>query len=252
MKKILLLLCLVLSPFARLSAESLEQLNALADSAYKAEQYDEAVALYSQVADSVRSAAVYYNLGCAYYRVDDIAHSILWLERALQLDASDEDIRFNLEFVRGKTIDRITPRHEMFFVSFYRSLVNSMSLNGWGVFSLTCFVVMLLALLIFIYSRPMLWRKVGFACSILFFLLTILGNVCGYQQQYYNAHRSSGVITASSVSVKSTPSDSGNDLFVLHEGTTVEIQDDTMNEWCEVRIADGKVGWLRKSTMETI
>lgn len=252
MKKLVIIILAVFLSICTSDAKSLAQLNAEADSAYVAERYEDAVALYSQVADSVQNASVFYNLGCAYYRTDDIAHAILWFERALQLDPGNEDIRFNLEFARGNTIDRITPRHEFFLVSVYRSMVLMMSLNQWAYVSLGCFVVALLFLLLFLYSRQLIWRKVGFFASIVFVLLTLLGNVCAFQQRYFAAHRTGGVVVVPSVSVKSTPAASGNDLFVLHEGTTVELQDASMRDWCEVRIADGKVGWLPKSSIEVI
>ena len=95
-------------------------------------------------------------------------------------------------------------------------------------------------------------RKTGFYSFIVFFLLVILGNVCGYQQRYYAQNRNSGIIMSSAVTVKSTPAENGNDLFVIHEGTKVEIQDSTLKEWCEIKIADGKVGWIRKDVMEVI
>lgn len=252
MKKLVIIILAVVLPVCACDAKTLVQLNAEADSAYVAERYEDAVALYSQVADSVQNASVFYNLGCAYYRADDIAHAILWFERALQLDPGNEDIRFNLEFARGNTIDRITPRHEFFLVSVYRSMVLMMSLNQWAYVSLACFVVALLFLLLFLYSRRLLWRKFGFFASVIFLLLTVLGNVCAFQQRYFAEHRTGGVVVAPSVSVKSTPATSGNDLFVLHEGTTVELQDASMRDWCEVRIADGKVGWLPKSSIEVI
>lgn len=253
MKKILSLFFLLAVAFVLpAQSQSLQEISQRADSAYQAEDFNEAVTLYSQLADSVTNATIYYNLGCAYYRTDDVAHAILWLERALQLEPGNEDIRFNLEFVRDNTIDRITPRHEMFFISFWRSIVQMMSLDQWAMTCLACFVAALLLLLLFIYAHNLTVRKIAFALCIVFSLVTLVGNVCAFQQRYYAQHRNSGVITAPSVSVKSTPSDSGNDLFVIHEGTTIEVQDSSMKEWCEIRIADGKVGWIRKSTFERI
>ena len=85
-----------------------------------------------------------------------------------------------------------------------------------------------------------------------FLLLTVLGNVCAFAQRNFAANRHSAIIMAPSVTVRSTPSESGNELFVLHEGTRVEIRDDSMKDWCEVQIADGKVGWVARKVMETI
>lgn len=223
-----------------------------ADSAFAQEKYDEAAEMYRNVYDATESSQVCYNLGCSYYRLDSIAKSVLWFERALLLDCGNEDIRFNLELARSKTIDKITPVHEIFFLSLYRSIVNMMNLHGWAVVCIVCFCLALIGLALFFFSDKMALRKTGFYSFIVFFLLVILGNVCGYQQRYYAQNRNSGIIMSSAVTVKSTPAENGNDLFVIHEGTKVEIQDSTLKEWCEIKIADGKVGWIRKDVMEVI
>ena len=244
-----LLFCLL--PFMAHSTE-LDDLKQQADSAYAHEEYEEAVKIYSQLADTLRDANVYYNLGCAYYRMDDMAHSVLWFERAARLNPSDKDIRFNLDMARGKTIDRITPRHEMFFVSVFNTMVQWFNLRQWAFICIGIFVLALLSLSLFLYSGRYGLRKAGFYLAIVMLLLAVLGNVCAFRQKHILEERSSAIIVASSVTVKSTPSQSGNELFVLHEGTRVEIRDNTMKDWCEVQIADGKVGWIERNVMEVI
>jgi uncharacterized protein YgiM (DUF1202 family) len=98
----------------------------------------------------------------------------------------------------------------------------------------------------------MMLRKTGFFSAVLFVVLTIMANVFAYQQLKYAESSMKGVIMDTSVTVKSTPSESGNDLFVIHEGTCVEIQDDSMKEWAQVRLSDGKMGWIEKKTFERI
>jgi len=252
MKKYLfIIIALVQSNFGA-SAVDLSELKIQADSAYAREEYETAQQKYQLVADSVQDASICYNLGCCYYRMDDMARAVLWFERAYLLNPGDSDIRFNLDMARSKTIDRITPRHEMFFVSWYRWLTNVMSLQQWAVTCLVLFFALLISLSVFFFARGYNWRKMGFYLSILFLVLVILGNVCAFQQKSYLRNRHDGIIITSAVTVKSTPSESGNDLFVLHEGTKVHISDNEMKEWCEVEIADGKTGWIQKKDMEII
>lgn len=253
MKHLIISLVLLLSSALSLSAQNeFSGLAQQADSAYIQEDFAQAIDSYLKLTEQTQDANLYYNLAGAYFRSDSLARAILWYERALQLEPGNEDIRFNLEFTRSRTIDRITPRHEMFFISFWRSLVFSMSLDSWASWGLWCFSLMIISLLCFLYLRSMLLRKICFATMILFFFLAVMANVCGYSQNYITDHRTGAVIMASSVTLKSTPSDSGNDLFILHEGTTVTIQDNSMKEWAEVKIADGKVGWMPKSALEII
>ncbi len=250
-KNIFLLMFLLLSVHSYAN-ENVQMLKAEADSAYVQEKYEQAAELYSQIAENGYDATLCYNLGCTYYRLNELAKSILWLERAILLEPDDNDIRYNLGLVRAKTIDRITPRHEMFFFPLYRSIVNMLSLHKWAIVALTCFVLFLVALSFYFFTNKIALRKVGFFSSFVFFLLVVFANIFAFQQRSYSEHRTKGVIMTTSVNVKSTPSESGNELFVIHEGTCFDIEDDTMKEWAQIRIADGKVGWIEKKTFERI
>ena len=252
MKKIIIIFSVLLYASISAGAQELSQLKVEADSAYAREEYEEAQQKYQLVADSIQDASVYYNLGCCYYRMDDMARAVLWFERAYLMNPGDRDIRFNLDMARSKTIDRITPRHEMFFVSWYRWLTNIMSLQQWAVTCIILFLLALVSLSVFFFSRSYSMRKLGFYLTFVFLLLTVLGNVCAFQQRSYLRNRNAAIIISSAVTVKSTPSDSGNDLFVLHEGTKVSISDNEMKEWCEVEVADGKTGWIQKKDLEVI
>ncbi len=252
MKKIIIIFSVLLYAGISAGAQELSQLKVEADSAYAREEYEEAQQKYQLVADSIQDASVYYNLGCCYYRMDDMARAVLWFERAYLMNPGDRDIRFNLDMARSKTIDHITPRHEMFFVSWYRWLTNIMSLQQWAVTCIILFLLALVSLSVFFFSRSYSMRKLGFYLTFVFLLLTVLGNVCAFQQRSYLRNRNAAIIISSAVTVKSTPSDSGNDLFVLHEGTKVSISDNEMKEWCEVEVADGKTGWIQKKDLEVI
>lgn len=224
----------------------------LADSAYINEKFKEAVKLYSNIEDKERSLEVCYNLGCCYYRLDNMAKSILWFERALVLNPGDNDVRANLELARTKTIDKIIPQHEFILLSAFNTMVNVMSLQAWSYVSIALFILFLVFLALFFFSHTLVLRKTGFFLSILMLLLSIMGNVCAFQQKSMAMNRNKGIIMSPAVTVKSTPSESGNDLFVIHEGTRVEVTDNSLKEWCEVKIADGKIGWIQKKTFELI
>ena len=237
-----------LSSFAATPAET----KTLADSAYVQGDYENAVKLYGKLAKQNPNAEVYYNLGCAYYRLDDLAHSVLWFERALKLDPSNKDVLFNLELARTKTIDKIIPQHEFILFTYFRSMTNWFSLRTWTIVGLLSFVIMLFCLLLFWGSDSLLVRKLAFSSAVLLLLVSVLSNVCALQQKNFKQVHTSGIITIPAVTVKSTPADNGNDLFVLHEGSKVEILDSSLKEWCEVTIADGKQGWIPKKSFDLI
>ena len=247
------ILFLILSVFALLTnAASPAEMKTLADSAYARADYETAVKLYGKLAEQNMTADVCYNLGCAYYRVEDIVHSVLWFERALKLNPSDKEVLFNLEMARAKTIDKIIPQHEFILFTYFHQVTNWFSLRTWTTLALFGFVLMLVCLLVFWASDSISVRKLTFSLAVILLLLTVLSNVCALKQKDFKHTHTSGIITAPAVTVKSTPADNGNDLFVLHEGSKVEILDSSLKEWCEVSIEDGKVGWISKKSFDLI
>ena len=238
--------------FSGAAAQPAAPLKAAADSAYVQGNYRQAVALYDSLLTQGESAELYYNLGNAYYRLDDITHAVLNYERALRLAPGDADVRFNLQMARSKTIDKIVPESEMFFVTWYHSLVNMASADGWGYLALVTLALAVVLALIYLFSTPVWLRKVGFFGALTMLVVFILGNVFAYQQKNQQRGRKAAIIMSSAVSVKSTPAKNGTDLFILHEGTKVNVIDDTMREWKEVRVADGKQGWLPAKEIEVI
>lgn len=247
MKKLLFIAALLLS-FVSASAQT----KAEADSAYVQERYEQAISLYNKLLETGTSASVYYNLGNAYYRTGDMAHAILAYERAYLMEPGDADIRFNLQLARTKTIDKIVPESEMFFITWFRQMIDWYSADKWGRAVVVCFALFVVSLLLYFFAGRMLWRKVGFGVGVCTLILAVLFHIFAYQQQQKLLVRTHAIVMSSSLTVKSTPSTSGTDLFVLHEGTKVEITDDTMKDWKEIRLADGKVGWVPVKTIERI
>ena len=241
---ILMLLMLPLSANAVTKAE--------ADSAYVHEQYQQAITDYEALLKGGVSADLYYNLGNAYYRTDNITKAILNYERALLLSPGDADIRFNLQMARSKTIDKITPESEMFFVTWYHSLVNLMSVDAWARTALIALAIAIILVLAYLFSDRMWLRKTGFFGAFFLLVVFVLSNLFAYQQKRKLTNRTGAIIMTTAATVKSTPSKNGTDLFILHEGTRVTITDNSMNGWKEIRVADGKQGWIETKQIEII
>ena len=174
------------------------------------------------------------------------------LLKQLLLSPGDKDIRFNLQMARSKTIDKITPESEMFFVTWYRSLVNVMSVDGWARTALVALIVAIVLALFYLFSDRIWLRKIGFFGGIIALLLFLIGNLFAWQQKSNLTQRTGAIIIKSAVNVKSTPSKNGTDLYILHEGTKVTVTDSSMREWRKIRVADGKEGWLEVSEIEVI
>lgn len=222
------------------------------DSAYIRNDFASAIQIYENLLKKGEAAEVYYNLGNSYYKAGDIAKAILNYERALLLQPGNADVRANLEIARSKTIDKVVPVPEIFFVSWIKSLINSMSVDAWAKLGVVFFILLLGALYLFFFSKQIVWKKAGFIAGLVFLAFVILTNVFASQQKNELIDRNDAIVLSPSVTVRSTPSDSGTSLFILHEGHKVEIKDNSMREWKEIRLEDGKVGWVPASAIEVI
>lgn len=248
MKKILYVLLFILCPVV----SQAQDLKTKADSAYQQDHFAQAAELYEQLLQKGHSSEVYYNLGNCYYRLEKIAPCILNYERALLLSPGDAQVRHNLELARNKTIDKMIPAGEVFLVTWFKTIVNTLSVDGWGKLATVCFILALVMLGIYLFIKDMLWRKIGFYASIAFITVCVLANIFAWYQKQMLLNRNTAVVMTKECKGKTTPSDSGKDAFVIHEGTKVTVKDASMNEWLEVRLADGKSGWLRAENVEKI
>lgn len=250
MRMILLISISLASCLLPLSSHALTK--AEADSSYVRGEYQQAIKEYESLLKNGASADLYYNLGNAYYRTENITKAVLNYERALLLSPSDRDIRFNLQMARSKTIDKITPEQEMFFITWYRSLVNLASVDGWARTALWALALAIVLALLYLFSDRIWLRKVGFFGALFLIAIFVFSNIFAHQQKELLVNRKGAIVTASSVTVKSTPDKKGTDLFILHEGTKVTITDSSMREWKGVRLADGKEGWIETKQIELI
>ena len=184
--------------------------------------------------------------------MDNIAKAIVNYEKALVLNPGNGDIRFNLELAQSKTVDKVTPLSEVFFITWIKNLANSMSEKGWANIGITTFILMLLMLSLYFFSKKIALKKVGFISAVCLLLVCVVANIFASNQKNKAESHGEAIIMAPSVTVKSTPNEGGTDLFILHEGHKVTIKDNTMREWKEIQLEDGNVGWVPTSVIEII
>ncbi|MBO7247708.1 MAG: tetratricopeptide repeat protein [Bacteroidaceae bacterium] len=256
MKKIFAIFLLLSSVFAvSVSAqnESVSALLAKADSAYIDADYMSAIEIYSKVVETEGvSATLYMNLGNAYMKVDEIAKAILCYERAFLIDPSDADVKFNLELARTKIVDKVSIVNELFIVTWMKRLVSVMDIQGWSILTIFLFVLAMAAFIAYILSKKMTIRKISFYFGVVWFVFYIFTFIFATTQKSELENRDHAIIMQPSVTVKSTPSASGTDLFIIHEGRKVKVLDNSMKEWVEIELEDGNKGWVQTEVMEII
>ncbi|MDR0832729.1 MAG: BatD family protein [Candidatus Symbiothrix sp.] len=239
----ILLLVLSLTAFAQI-----EQGN----EAYTAGDYEQAVQRYeTALATNGESAAVYYNLGNAYYRLNKVAPAILNYERALLLNPSDKDTRFNLEMAKLKTVDKIDNFGNFFLFEWWNSVQNLRTSDQWGVPGIVFFVLFLVCLAVYFFSRKISYKKIAFFTGLAALILCLFANIFAYNQQQKLTNKDTAIIFAATTTIKSAPDTSGTDLFILHEGTKVKITNQLGN-WREIETADGNKGWIQTNEIKVI
>lgn len=219
---------------------------------YTAGTYKEALQSWTEIYNTgYRSANLDYNIGNAYFKLNNIPLAILFYERAYLLKPADEDINYNLQIARTLIVDRFQEIPELFFVRWYNFVSLVLSTNSWAKISLTSFILFLLFLSLYIYSSRYKHKIIGFwlAVFLIFISLSALAFTARNRSLVYNSHKA--IITESMISGKSSPDKSGNDLFVLHEGTKV-IVEDKVGEWLEIRLSDGNKGWVPVNSLTNI
>jgi tetratricopeptide (TPR) repeat protein len=238
--------------FTILTAQSQDSLLVRANQQYADGKYTEAISLYEQILkNNLSSAEVYYNLGNAYYKTAQFTRAIISYERARLLAPNDDDILFNLEVANQHVVDAINPLPKVFFIRWWHNLANKFSADGWAKINMTAFILALILAGLFFLSSSRGLKRSSFWLGILLLAISFLSyNFAARQEKRMTEHRFA-IITQPSVTVKSSPSDGGTNLFMIHEGLKVEILDN-LGTWNEIRLADGNQGWLPGNSMEKI
>lgn len=254
MKRIISIFLLSITSFIAFSQEN-ESIytKELGDKAYAEARYDDAVSIYEAlIAEKGATLPLYYNLGNAYYRTNNPGKAILNYERALQIDADDEDTKANLQFVQSMIVDKIPQDEVPFYKVWGRAFAGIFSKDTWGVIAVVTFITMLIALFLVIFKRN--FRTISIIIASVCLLFTILANVSAFSLANRETDTPQGVILDEMVVVKSSPESSGTELTKIHEGLKVTIIDDTLDEWVKIEANNGNrvVGWIKKKSMERI
>jgi len=219
---------------------------------YTKEEYQKAIDGYNQILMAgIESPEVYFNLGNAYYKTKQYTLSILNYERAKLLAPDDEDIEFNLQVANQKVVDSIQELPGIFVVRWWNALVNSQTTDTWAVVSIFSFVVFLTMLGFYFFAKTSEVKRITFWSGCFLIVLTIFSWTFAAKQKSRLVNHTYAIVMQPTVTVKSSPSEKGTNLFVVHEGLKVRITD-KLGDWVEIRLADGNKGWMLTESVERI
>lgn len=223
-----------------------------ANELYTKEQFKEAIDVYEQILmTSLESSEVYYNLGNAYFKTNQFPKAILNYERAKLLSPDDEDINFNLQVANQRVVDAIQELPGIFITRWWNSLINSQTTDTWAIMSIVAFVVFLVLAGLYFFAHSGALRRIAFWSAWVLFGFSMLTWSFAATQKSRLVDHNYAIVMTPTVTVKSSPSEKGTNLFVVHEGLKVKITD-KLGDWLEVKLADGNKGWLEAESIERI
>ena len=220
-----------------------------ANQLYNSAKYQDAIRKYQfVVAQGFESSELYFNLGNAFYKTGNATYAILNYERAKKLAPNDEDIHYNLEMAHTQIVDNIVNLPEPGFLRWWKQLINSQSISFWGTWSIITFFAFLTLFGLFLLSSTYRIKRLAFWFSLASITSSLITFGVGSHLTSKLINHNTAVITERSLRIKASPSETGTELFIVHEGITVQITD-KLGDWVNVSLPDGNKGWIKESSM---
>lgn len=224
--------------------------------AYNAKQYGKAAQILQQEVDSQKkkgyeSAGLYYNLGNAYFRSNELAKAILYYERALSLDPGNKDIRHNIAYANTRIEDKIVKAENFFIADWFDSIENIFSSNAWAKLAIILFLATITGCFFFLFGRQIWIKKTAFYVTIIGVVLVVLFNIFAYNQKSEINNKNQAIVMMPELNVMNAPSETSKQVFNLHAGTKITINK-TDGDWFEIEIENGNVGWIKSDKIEII
>ncbi|MCL5991624.1 MAG: tetratricopeptide repeat protein [Bacteroidetes bacterium] len=245
---LVLLFILTSTSFASEALETFKKANMLYQNGY----YSKAAVNYEKIINNgYKNAELYYNLGNAYFRMNKIPNSIINYERALRLTPDDEDAMMNLNVANLRIVDKIEPVPKFFLVEWYEGIRNLFTSGNWAIILVVTLWVVFISLAVFVFLESPFIKKIIFGTLVISIFISVMSLIFAIQQGGIENYRNSAIVFEPTVYVKSSPEEDGKDLFILHEGTKVNIVD-AVGKWRKIKLANGNIGWVPGESVELI
>ncbi len=223
-----------------------------ANNLYQEKEYAAAITLYDTLIEQgYASAALYFNLANAHYKLGRLAPAILNYERAHKLAPDDEDIEFNLRLANLRVVDRVETLPELTFVKKIHNFIYGKSSDRWAWLAAGLLWGALLLGALFLFTQNPALKRFSFFAALLALILSIICAALSYNQYRYLQNSRYAILFSKNVYIKSAPDAQSTDLFILREGVKLQLLE-TVGEWQKIRLADGNVGWMPVKGLEVI
>lgn len=252
MKKVAVLSILTIFIPLIMLAGSAKTLFEVANNHYSKGKFSQSIAIYdSLINQNMESSAIYYNLGNAWYKMENIPMAIYYYEKAKKIEPNNSDIIYNLELANTQIADRIEAVPEFFLKSWWKTILYTFNEGEWMKINIGLFLLSLAFIIIYITSRKPGTKKLSLSLTLSLLSLFFISGIIGYRSYKIKTTHNTAIIFTPTVNVKSAPDEKSSTIFILHQGTKVSLMDET-SEWQKVKIANGSKGWLLKTNLKTI
>tara|TARA_B100001094_G_scaffold240237_1_gene235829 strand:- start:5694 stop:6452 length:759 start_codon:yes stop_codon:yes gene_type:complete len=251
MKKLLLIFFLLSSSLG-LSQTNNESLFNSGVDLYNQGKYLEAISQFELVIENgEHSYALYFNLGNSFYKINDIANSIFYYEKALKLNPNEKDVINNLSYSQNMLIDKIDKLPVNQVSQFVSSLSNTLSINQWLFFGITFLYLFLATFFLYYFNNNTRAKKNYFTISTFFLVLFTIFLFIGINRFENEKNIISAIIFKNKIDFRAEPNYRSDILFNLHEGTKVIVKEE-LNDWILIQISDGNSGWIESESIKKI
>lgn len=249
MKKVLYIFIILFSLGTFSQNESVFQ---EANTLYNDGKYQDAIDKYESIIKSGQhSAELYFNLGNANYKLNKIAPSIFYYEKALRLDPKDKEILNNLAFAQNMTIDAIEQVPEVGMSKFMNKVINIFGFDLWAKLSIIFMLLFAGLFILYYFSYTTQKKRLAFITSNAALFLMLISLAFAFQKYNLAQKDKPAIVFSQEAEVKSEPNLRSTEVFRLHEGTKVQILD-TVNNWKKIKLADGKTGWIPSDEIKAL
>lgn len=251
MRKIIAFVALLMASFFTFASVD-DSLMQQGNTAYQNGDYELAIDCYQEIVNHGNEGAIlYYNLGNAYFKAKQTAEALLWYERALRLDPSNEDIKHNIAYANMQITDKIEVMPELFIVRWWNGLSQSMTATAWAVMAVVFGAVFALSIALMLVSRRRWLSMTAVILAIVSLIIAIFSLIFASKESKRYIKQPEAIVMQSVVNAKGTPDESGTSLFVIHEGLKVAVTD-RVGSWVEIKLPNGEKGWVEASSIEII
>ncbi|MFV0468175.1 MAG: SH3 domain-containing protein [Dysgonomonas sp.] len=253
MKKYILILFVTLFSASHSVAENINQ---QVEKSYHDRDFSTVITLLENEAKKQKESGkesfqLYYNLGNAYFRSNNLAKAILNYERALLIKPNDKETKINIEFTQSKIEDKFAEKDTFILTIVANAIENLGSTNMWATISIILFLILVASLAIFFFTKQIVLKKGMFYLGIVCFALLILSNIFAFRQKSKIENRNAAIVMASPVPAYNSPNISDKAVFTLHSGSKVTIKKED-GDWVQIEIVSGEKGWIERSKIEII